>query len=64
MLPFTKKSLTAEEFASLKEVGKGLMQGTIPDVHRKKLISVGYIKEGLGGLMLTDAGKLRLAAGK
>ena len=34
--------LTAEEFASLKEVGARPMQRTIPDEYRDRLIAAGY----------------------
>ena len=37
--------LTAEEFASLKEVGDRPMQRSIPDEHRDRLIAVGYVRE-------------------
>jgi hypothetical protein len=37
--------LTAEEFASLKEVGNRPMQRHIPDEHRDRLIAVGYVRE-------------------
>jgi hypothetical protein len=62
--------LTAEEFASLKEVGTGPMHCTIPDKHRDRLVAVGYVREvvdhsaGVGALALTGAGLRRLEAGK
>ena len=37
--------LTAEEFASLKEVGNRPMQRSIPNEHRDRLIAVGYVRE-------------------
>jgi hypothetical protein len=54
--------LTADQFASLREVSKGALRQTIPDEHKAHLIKLGYIKEGLGGLVLTDLGRLRVAA--
>ena len=54
--------LTAEEFASLKEVGTRPMQRTIPDEHRDRLIAVGYVRAivpyswGARALALTGAG--------
>ena len=54
--------LTAEEFASLKEVGNRRMQRTIPNEHRDRLIAVGYVRAivpyspGLSALALTGAG--------
>ena len=62
--------LTAEEFASLKEVGNRPMQRCIPNEHRDRLIAVGYVREivpyspGPSTLALTGAGLRRLEAGK
>ena len=42
--------LTREEFASLQEVDKGLMQGTIPPEHEVKLVAFRLLtREVLGG---------------
>ena len=65
-----KARLTAEEFASLQEVGNRPMQRTIPDEHRDRLIAAGYIRAvvpysvGVSALALTGAGLRRLEAGK
>jgi hypothetical protein len=65
-----KIPLTREEFASLKEVGNRPMQRTIPDEHRDRLITAGYVREianragGMSALALTGAGITRLASGK
>jgi hypothetical protein len=61
--------LTAEEFASLKEVGNRPMQRSIPGEHRDRLIAVGYVREivpywGPCTLALTGAGLRRLEFGK
>jgi hypothetical protein len=56
--------LSREEFTSLQEVGKGLLQRVIPLEHEASLIELLLIKRGLGGLGLTDAGKMRIAAGR
>ena len=62
--------LTAEEFASLKEVRNRPSQRTIPDEHRDRLIELGYIRavvpshEGISALALTGRGLRRLALGK
>jgi hypothetical protein len=59
--------LTAEEFASLKEVGNRPLQRTIPDEHRDRLLKAGYIREimpshgGVSALALTGRGLRRLA---
>jgi hypothetical protein len=62
--------LTAEEFASLKEIRNRPSQRTIPDDHRDRLIELGYIRavvpshEGINALALTGRGLRRLALGK
>jgi hypothetical protein len=62
--------LTAEEFASLKEVGNRPRRRTIPDDHRDRLIKLGYIRavvrshEGISALALTGRGLRRLALGE
>ena len=55
--------LSAEEFASLREVGKGDAQGDIPQLHWERLVALGYALRRLGTLGLTDSGKRRLATG-
>ena len=56
--------LSPEEFVSLKEVSKGMTKRIIPNGHQDRLIAVGYLKEVLGGLTLTDPGLMRLAIGR
>ena len=62
--------LTAEEFASLKEVGNRPMQRTIPDEHRDGLLQAGLIREivrsqgSISALALTGRGLRRLALEK
>jgi hypothetical protein len=51
-----KEDLTAEELASLKEMGKGVSQKNIPDEHKRRLLELRLIKEGVGGLTLTRHG--------
>jgi hypothetical protein len=63
-MPILTAQLTTEEFASLREVNKGLMQRIIPLEHRERLIELGYIVELLGGLALTNHGRARLAMGR
>jgi hypothetical protein len=55
--------LSAEEFNSLREVGRGDEQGDIPQLHWERLVSLGYALRRLGTLGLTDSGKRRLAMG-
>ncbi len=56
--------LSEEEFASLKKVGRGVIQSDIPGEHRNRLIELGLIRERHGGLDATGAGQLRIAQGK
>lgn len=55
--------LSNDEFASLREVGKGDAQGDIPQVHWERLVALGYALRRLGSLQLTESGKRRIAAG-
>ncbi|MFY9835228.1 MAG: hypothetical protein WAK55_01940 [Xanthobacteraceae bacterium] len=55
--------LTPDEIAALREVAKGQMQGIISTEHRELLIGLGLIAELLGMLGITNAGRMRLAAG-
>jgi hypothetical protein len=57
-------ALTPEEFDALKEIDKGFFRRIIPDRHRKRLVELGLAKEGAGGIELTEAGIMRVAAGK
>ena len=63
MVPDINAKLTPEEFASLREVSKGLTQRIIPDAHKTRLLQLGFIKEVLGNLRTTDIGSLRAAKG-
>jgi hypothetical protein len=49
--------LNPAERASLLEVGKPLGRN-IADTHRDVLTKAGLVKQGLGGLVLTDIGKV------
>lgn len=62
-VPDLDAPLTGPEFDSLREVSKGFMRRAIPDMHKNRLLELELIREALGGLMLTDAGELRLAKG-
>ena len=54
-------ALSADEFASLREVGKGDAQGEIPQLHWERLVKLGYAVRRLGELGLTAEGLRRLA---
>jgi hypothetical protein len=60
----TAAPLTREELQSLLAVAKGAMQPIIPLEHKRRLSEIGYVKEVLGGLVLTAAGLLRAAEGR
>lgn len=56
--------LTRDEFASLREVSKGIIQRELPEQHQQKLLSLRLIKHTPDGLRLTKAGQERMALGK
>jgi hypothetical protein len=64
MLFYLTTPLSSEEFDALQEVGEGQMQRIIPTEHRDRLLSLGFIVQRLGGLVLTNAGHMRLAGGR
>ena len=53
--------LSREHLSSLTELGGGLARRLIPEHHAAHLISVGLARHGVGGVMLTDLGRARLA---
>jgi hypothetical protein len=55
--------LSPAEFESLRELSRGLKWKTIPIGHTVKLLGLGYAKDAVGGLVITDAGRLREALG-
>jgi hypothetical protein len=57
-------ALSPDEFASLREVGKGDTQCEIPQLHWERLVGLGYAVRRLGQLGLTHSGIRRLAAGQ
>jgi hypothetical protein len=57
-------ALSTEEFASLREVGKGDAQLEIPQSHWERLVGLGYAIRRLGELGLTASGTRRLALGE
>jgi hypothetical protein len=64
MSQFLPEQLTREEFAALKQIGDARKHGTTPAKIRERLILIGYVKEVLGGLIVTDEGMLRIVMGK
>lgn len=51
-----KEDLSAEELASLREVGSGLARDRIPDEHKRRLMELRLVKEDLGDLRQTPHG--------
>jgi hypothetical protein len=56
--------LTPDEFTSLREVSKGMIQRDLPEDHQLKLLGLRLIKHTPDGLRLTKAGQERMAWGK
>jgi hypothetical protein len=55
--------LTKEEFAVLKRIGYFPANAPPPIQIQQRLVLLGYAKEILGGLVLTDAGLQKIAEG-
>lgn len=56
--------LTADEFAMLKQLGVSFSRGTVPLDIKARLQELGYARELMGNLIITDSGSVRLAAGQ
>ena len=52
------EDLTSAEFVSLMLVAPGFMTRTIPRAHETRLIELGLIRLGMGGLMATPSGRI------
>ena len=63
MRQFLPDPLTREEFAALKQIDDAREYETIPVEIQERLILIGYVKEVLGGLIVTDEGMLRIVMG-
>lgn len=55
-----QQALTKAEFAALKQLGLSFSRGTIIHVIRDRLMALGYARELMGNLMITNAGNARL----
>jgi len=62
MRQFLPDPLTREEFAALKQIDDA-MEFEIPAEIQERLILIGYVKEVLGGLIVTYEGMLRIVMG-
>ena len=56
--------LTSGEFATLKVIGIGPIPRAVPTQIQAQLIKLGYVKDVMGTLSITDDGMRRLAIGK
>ena len=57
--------LTPDEFASLKALDRGATTTpAIPQAHEDRLLELGFAKQTIIRLMLTNAGRMRIAIGK
>jgi hypothetical protein len=54
-------AFTQAEFAALMQLGKSFSRGTILPAIRNRLMKLGYAREVLGSLLITNAGTARLA---
>ena len=63
MRQFLPDPLTREQFAALKQISDGRNHITITAEIRERLILIGYAKEILGGLIVTDEGMSRIVMG-
>jgi hypothetical protein len=52
--------LSAAEFHSLEELGKGVLHNAIPNAHSVTLIARGFAFKLLGQTRITKAGRARL----
>jgi hypothetical protein len=55
--------LSEVEFAALKQLSKSFARGTIVEQISGRLIRLGYAKEFMSNLIITDEGLSRLAIG-
>ena len=62
-MPDLNAPLTREELGSLREAATGPIGRVIPVEHKVHLLRLGYLKEGLGGHLVTRIGHMRVAKG-
>jgi hypothetical protein len=60
----THTELTALEFYSLQELGRGAFHAPIPDAHETRLIALGFAFKLLGHSRITAAGRAHLQKGE
>jgi hypothetical protein len=56
----SKSELTSPEFLSLREIVSAsfMSRGSLPNARRARLIELGLIKNALGGVVATPAGRI------
>lgn len=55
--------LNEDEFAALKQLSMSFSRGTVVPRVSERLIKLGYAKDFMGNLIITDSGLKRLATG-
>jgi hypothetical protein len=55
--------LSPAEFESLRELAAGLKWRPLPSLHTAKLLRLGYARDAVGGLSISELGQLRIAKG-
>jgi hypothetical protein len=55
--------LSEVEFAALKQLSRSFARGTIGGAISSRLIRLGYVKDFMSNLIITESGLLRLAMG-
>jgi hypothetical protein len=55
--------LSEDDFSALKQLSKSFSRGTVVPRISERLIKLGYAKDFMGNLIITDSGLMRLAAG-
>jgi hypothetical protein len=56
--------LSPAEFDSLVELSNGLKWRPLPSLHTAKLLRLGYARDAVGGLSISELGQLRVAKGR
>jgi hypothetical protein len=64
MTPATHDKLSEDEFAALTQLSKSFARGTVVEQISSRLVKLGYAKEFMSNLMITDSGLARLALGQ
>lgn len=60
----TDRLLSESEFAALKQLSKSFARGTISEQISGRLVSLGYARDFMSNLVITDEGLSRLTLGR